>query len=53
MRKSVDSDNEKITGQLILTGENISRTGSAVLFFTQILHLGGENFTKDSYYETR
>lgn len=22
-------------------------------FFTQILHSGGENFTKDSYYETR
>ena len=47
------SVNEKYNKTVDLYKGNISRTGSTVLFFTQILHSGGENFTKDSYHEKR
>ena len=51
--KSKYSVNEKYNRQLIFIMGISPGQDQLSYFFTQILHSGGENFTKDSYHEKR
>lgn len=52
MRRSADS--ERYIGQRDPDGKSVSRNRIlCFIFFTQILHSSGENFTIGRYYENR